>query len=715
MTNPEHRKAEEPGAEERELAWLPCLGVGVLLVFLGLHRLLRTGFETSNNAYLSALAVGVILHLGPVVLRRAFARSTHFSLIPYSGWLGILLFVLLAVGFLSDGRSFARYGTYAFEVLCLIAAPFSLRRISLREMLVVAAAAMAFGFCAALDSWSGKNDVGHPLFDEEFSLGRNDNDIYFHATLAAMIQVHGVPSTGLHGIPYIPYHYGGQVIAAGLCNLTGVHPMDFYVVILVPLFYSLWLGGIIRLGIVVYDLCRSPAASALDDRITSWIPQLGILLVAEHTWLGHEALTALGMRLVQFNSQSYVMSVALVAHLAAALLVKAGQRGLSVRQEWVMAAAAALGLAVCGIVKISTMHVAVAVFGCLLWFSGWWRKRPFQCSFVLTAVICGALTLHFAGVAKVVTEVALFQYHLNEVAPDWLWLHPLVLWWPLWAGLAIAASKRAAEAANGASMRCLKWCCAALVCSSLAPSFVMQFYGGCIYYLMLGAHFSTVMAWCAISLRKSFVGVGVEAAPSSRWRRGATWAAGAWFVACFVVTTWQKLPPVLSRQIDIRQRFLPAERRDTVKQRQGVVDLSRALEKLIAEGPLTLPRSYRMLQQLKSAGFDKNARCRSECVYVPRENLPALKLSNSSPWPDSFIVPAYTRRCQIFGLSLLVNDPVYRTYNGFGRYSDGWDVLTDPPDEELIQVMKAKSPKSVTTLVEMNSNGKLVRMPKESR
>src|SRR4029079_12188112 len=134
--------------------------------------------ETSNNAYLSALALCVILHLGPALLRRAFAGSRRLSLIPYSGWLGIVVFLLLAAGFLSDGRSFARYGTYTVAVLCIIAAPFLLRRIPVREVLVIMVVSVAFGFCAALDSWSGKNDVGHPLFDEELALGRNDNDIY---------------------------------------------------------------------------------------------------------------------------------------------------------------------------------------------------------------------------------------------------------------------------------------------------------------------------------------------------------------------------------------------------------------------------------------------------------------------------------------------------------------------------------------------------------
>jgi hypothetical protein len=715
MTNTDQERPKEldyrTRSEEREFAWVPYLCIGVTCVFLGLHRLLRLGFETSNNAYLSALALCVILHLGPALLRRAFAGSRRLSLIPYSGWLGIVVFLLLAAGFLSDGRSFARYGTYTVAVLCIIAAPFLLRRIPVREVLVIMVVSVAFGFCAALDSWSGKNDVGHPLFDEELALGRNDNDIYFHAAMASMIQTHGIPSTGLHGVPYMAGHFGGQVMAAELCNLTGVHPIDFYVVILVPLFYSLYLNGIIRLGILIYGLCRlgGEGSHALQDRIESWLPQLAILLLSEHTWLGHDALTALGMRLIQFNSQSYVVCLALVTHLLVALLTYASLRPLTNRQDWAVGLAAAVGLAVCGTVKISTLHVAVGLYGWMLLSSGWWRKRAYQWSFGIAVGLCGLLTLHFAGNASGIAGLSLFKYHQFEVAPDWLWLQPLVLFWPLWAGAALAKHQRLAGVSDPRSLNRLLWSCGALMFLALAPTLVMQFYGACFYYVMLGSHFSVVMLWVVLSLHKEASGKLSTRTHSPAW---VTWAGKAfliWLGGMFLLTTWRKLDPVLKRQVEIRERFQSADYAGGAKNATGVIGSARELVEVMKLGATNLPRTYRVLLQLKQAGEDSNDRCRRECIYVPRENLPRLDFNRRSPRPNSILIPAYTRRCQIFGLSLMVDNAEFRKVNGFGSYKEGWDVFEDPPATTLEEVRRKACPKHVEKIVFMNSTGKLVR------
>lgn len=78
-----------------------------------------------------------------------------------------------------------------------------------------------------------------PLFDVQLMTAAAHPDSLFHIAIANMIRTYGVPSSGVDGLVFLPYHFGSHWLLAGLANLTAT-PMDLfyhfsYPVIFLPL------------------------------------------------------------------------------------------------------------------------------------------------------------------------------------------------------------------------------------------------------------------------------------------------------------------------------------------------------------------------------------------------------------------------------------------------------------------------------------------------
>src|SRR5437868_5082492 len=85
---------------------------------------------------------------------------------------------------------------------------------------------LLFGFFSAAYLW-GTVDRD-PLFKEQLIMGLTPLDTLFHSALSRMLQVHGVSSTGLDGLPYLSYHFGSHWLFAGWANLLGITTLEFY-------------------------------------------------------------------------------------------------------------------------------------------------------------------------------------------------------------------------------------------------------------------------------------------------------------------------------------------------------------------------------------------------------------------------------------------------------------------------------------------------------
>ncbi|MDM8562681.1 hypothetical protein QUF54_04930, partial [Candidatus Marithioploca araucensis] len=95
----------------------------------------------------------------------------------------------------------------------------------------------------------------HPLyfegliFFEKIPFFKAFKDVLFHSAIINMIQVHGVPSTGLNGIPSFSYHFGSHWIFAGLINLLGTSATAFYNIAFAIIFIPFWFSSLLLLAI----------------------------------------------------------------------------------------------------------------------------------------------------------------------------------------------------------------------------------------------------------------------------------------------------------------------------------------------------------------------------------------------------------------------------------------------------------------------------------
>jgi hypothetical protein len=67
-----------------------------------------------------------------------------------------------------------------------------------------------------------------PLILENIIFDNVHIDTIYHAAIASMIKTYGVPSTGIDGIVFRPYHFGSHWIFAQLSKLLNMHVIDFY-------------------------------------------------------------------------------------------------------------------------------------------------------------------------------------------------------------------------------------------------------------------------------------------------------------------------------------------------------------------------------------------------------------------------------------------------------------------------------------------------------
>src|SRR3989304_8751273 len=102
--------------------------------------------------------------------------------------------------------------------------------------------------------WSSKFLLYYfsPIFYEKLFTGKVFIDPVFNGAVANMIKNYGIPSTGLNGTTYLPYHYLSHWIFAQFSKLLDVNVLQFYEigypVIFLSLFFKFFFLGIKNAG-----------------------------------------------------------------------------------------------------------------------------------------------------------------------------------------------------------------------------------------------------------------------------------------------------------------------------------------------------------------------------------------------------------------------------------------------------------------------------------
>jgi len=293
-----------------------------------------------------------------------------------------------------------------------------------------------FSLYAAGAAWGTEHQ--NPLFVEDLCFGHAQIDTLFHASVCNMLRTYGVPSTGLDGLPYLPYHYGSHWIFARLCNLLDVRVIDFYnrgyPVVFIPL-------GVFSLGTVAVSLAqkwRGPgtrpkteptagtgarseiedprSAPATDEAVRPIGPLFWFVLSVGY--IGFLPYASGFMPIAGLNSiilsESYAVAVA-VSLLAIAAVgpflgnvhAKNESRLTDIFAGFVLFAILALAI---GLLKISVIFVLAAAAAFLF------VRLRLYCSFVLDLLV-GAVVLSVWGAYHLTSDPAYFALGESRFTP----------------------------------------------------------------------------------------------------------------------------------------------------------------------------------------------------------------------------------------------------------------------------------------------------------
>lgn len=224
----------------------------MVLVFALIFWLMRLGLDNNSPFFLFKIAaVGYFLiHLPNICMKIAgyFGRQlgklwyTSDAIIYLSGLLGLILaglflpefnvfvlmfivilgclfFIVNMVDYFSSGTKISNFIFLAIAVLFTLAMGVMFTKIQGTPM---------------------------PLMFEDFVRGYLPFEDFYHHSICQMIKTYGIPSTGLDGVPYLPYHYGSHFAFAQISKLMGINTIIFYqycyIIIFLPfLFNSMFL------------------------------------------------------------------------------------------------------------------------------------------------------------------------------------------------------------------------------------------------------------------------------------------------------------------------------------------------------------------------------------------------------------------------------------------------------------------------------------------
>ena len=137
----------------------------------------------------------------------------------------LTLLIVLNISFFcfalrSFGVDWDIIGGYSLVALALLL-PFVPTNLRLRNLLVAAFLVAALMYMRLF--WVGTNAF---YFENQLleilKHGNFNQDTAFNSAIAEMIKNYGVPSTGLHGTPYLHYHWGGNALLAGISKIINI-------------------------------------------------------------------------------------------------------------------------------------------------------------------------------------------------------------------------------------------------------------------------------------------------------------------------------------------------------------------------------------------------------------------------------------------------------------------------------------------------------------
>lgn len=365
----------------------------------------------------------------------------------------------------------------------------------LRTVWIWLLGALTVSVVAGSSYWGA--DYATPLYEHRLRMGATNLDTTFHAAVCAMTRTYGIPSTGLDGTPYLPYHHGSHFMFAAFCDLLEIPVIEFY--------NSAY--GIICIPLLVYALLLAGIAFAKtyrSKRLVSrhcWV--LFVLLALFGDMLPRSASKAVGL----WNNGIWISESMCVATTVMLLVIAAvvppflrrlSQNDQPARFESVtLAAAFPILLPTLGFLKVSVMALALVAAGYLYLRLGLLRRS------ILASISMAAALIVFFGVMPFVMgslsssdASGIFPFHfIRAYLPrDWVgyfllgqfaWL--LVAAYMRFAQLRIATLSSLVHHLKSARLLDLEVILVVGV-AGLFPAMLLKIGGGSAYYFLCVQH-----------------------------------------------------------------------------------------------------------------------------------------------------------------------------------------------------------------------------------
>ena len=541
---------------------------GTVSALLGAFYLIsRVGFV--NPVRPVAITVGIALFIIalPTAAANLLARKTDHRA-PW--WSSQMMMTIAAFAFTAlagfavhltgwnSGSLIAIVGALSFAAVIVL---------WLRGTSVLSAFAVVV-FSGLMSAWVGGVTWGTryktPLFWE--ALGNRGNvhhDPLYNVSIANMMRAYGRPSTGLDGLPYVPYHYGASWLHSVWADLAGLDVLAFYSLAPPVILASVFLAGLLALCVEARD--ARPAPDQSDGPIERE-PFVWIVLAAATIGLvptvALDALTIFNRHLL--ISESYITGLAFMLPCAAlAIRWWSGRNSGEARKlDGLFLICVVPLLLVClGFLKVSMMLLGLAA---LLWFilrSGLYRRPYAVGAAVLTLVLC-VVTYKLVSVPAQNQGLVPFIYMRYDVRSGW-WPYFLIGHF-VWSWLYVAARVREESVPTLSDLwstirngRLLDAEVVAVIAiCGFIPGEIISIHGGSAIY------FSDVQRWIAAPLMMAFAPRFVRSLSISR----APISSGASSIRLVTAAAWIfAIPLSLTMLLNIGRAL-----RDTAGQNIGL-------------------------------------------------------------------------------------------------------------------------------------------------
>jgi hypothetical protein len=341
------------------------------------YWLLRFGFSNNNP-----LVIVKIILLGFVILTLPETTSAYLlrSKNRTAEWYNcpaffslIILFILVLIGFLLQYTSLTLI--YPLGVLGLISFFLLIfqSQLKLKNFLIIFFSSIIFSVLIILAYW-GSNNIHSPLFLEKIVLGSAHLDTLFHSTVANMIKTYNFPSTGLDGLPYLPYHWGSHFVFAQISRLLNIDIITFYNLVIPAIFAPFIFKSIFSFAI---DIREKYQLDAKIDYKFWLIPAILFSFVLPY-------VMGVGYLILSWDligSESYLLAVAFTFYLFSIIFILGPKKDL-----FFLYLVLPILLFIIGLTKNSIMFLTITTFAYLLIRFKLYQKKYYIISFIISLI-----------------------------------------------------------------------------------------------------------------------------------------------------------------------------------------------------------------------------------------------------------------------------------------------------------------------------------------